>query len=101
MTFDHFNQKNLERKLQSYGPLDNWSYTDWACAAAGEMGETCNLIKKLRRGEEIQIEEVTNEIADVVIYLDLLCSRFGESLGEAIQRKFNIVSKRIGSEVTL
>ncbi len=99
--FDYFSETNLARNDESYGPLDNWSPTDWACAAAGEMGKACNLIKKLRRGEDISTEDITNEIADAVIYLDLLCSRFGVRLSEAVQRKFNIVSERIGSEVKL
>ncbi len=101
LDLDNFSRRNLERCEESFEPLNDWSYTDWACAAAGEMGEACNLIKKLRRGEDIATEDITDELADVMIYLDLLCQRFGERLSVAVKRKFNKVSKRVGSDVFL
>ncbi len=74
--------------------LNSWSETDWACAAAGEMGEMCNFIKKRRRGEDIPLETVGKEMADTVIYIDLLAARMGIDLGMAVRRKFNEVSLR-------
>jgi hypothetical protein len=70
--------------------------TDWACALAGETGEACNLIKKLRRGDAIDTEDIGKELADVVIYADLLAARLGIDLGEAVVQKFNEVSDRYG-----
>ena len=52
-------------------------------------------------GEGAQVVEISHEIADVVIYLDLLAQSYGIDLGTAVRRKFNVVSDRRGSEVTL
>lgn len=69
------------------------------CALAGEVGELCNLIKKLKRGENVPKEELAKEIADVQIYLDLLAARLGVELDNATIEKFNQVSVKRGSTV--
>lgn len=79
--------------------IEEWSPTDWATAMAGEVGEACNLIKKLRRGENVDLTDIAFELADAVIYIDLLCERLGINLGAAIVEKFNIVSTRVHSPV--
>lgn len=83
------------------GNIEDWTPTDWACAVAGETGEMCNLIKKLHRGDEINIEDIADEAADVVIYLDILCQRLSIDLSTAIVNKFNKKSVQIGSKVLL
>jgi|TARA_Y100000310_G_scaffold345664_1_gene467912 NTP pyrophosphatase (non-canonical NTP hydrolase) len=83
-----------------------WTLSDWGVAAAGEMGEACNIIKKLNRyrdglvgnketKEELMVE-LGIEIADIVIYLDLLALAAGIDLGEQVVSKFNAVSKKHG-----
>lgn len=101
LTFWELRLANVRRCDESFHPVEDWSPTDWACAAAGEMGEACNLIKKLRRGEPIERDDIGDEIADTVIYLDLLADRLGISLAAAIKRKFNVVSDRVGSDARL
>lgn len=101
LTFLELRIANIERCEESFHSVEGWSPTDWACAAAGEMGEACNLIKKLRRGEAISTTDIGNEIADTVIYLDLLAARLNISLAAAVKRKFNIVSDRVDSTVKL
>jgi NTP pyrophosphatase (non-canonical NTP hydrolase) len=82
--------------------LDSWSGAQWACALAGEVGELCNLIKKEFRGiDEVPREAIENEIADIQIYLDLLAARYGIDLGAVVVRKFNEVSVKRGSDITL
>ena len=80
--------------------MDSWSHNDWGVAFAGEAGEACNKLKKLRRGDfpsnRFTREMIADEIADTVIYADLLCERLGVSLEEAIVRKFNEVSESAG-----
>lgn len=69
---------------------------------AGECGEACNLIKKLRRGEDVPTEDIAFELADLVIYADLLAERLGIDLGAAVRAKFNFVSEhRAGSDVRI
>lgn len=67
---------------------------------AGEMGETCNAVKKLRRGDG-NVEAVADEIADTIIYADLLCERLGINLEHAIIRKFNRTSLKVKSKIFL
>lgn len=44
---------------------------------------------------------LANECADVAIYLDLLLYQLRRDLGEAVRRKFNRTSDKIGVEVKL
>lgn len=101
LSFNELSFVNSKRCEASFHPIDQWSPTDWACALAGETGEACNLIKKLHRGEDINIEEIGKELADVVIYADLLATRLGLNLGDCVKEKFNEVSDRVGSNIKL
>ncbi len=101
LTFSALSEANRKRTTECFHPIEEWSPTDWACALAGEVGEACNLIKKWRRGEEIDLADVGSELADVVIYADLFCARIGLVLEEVIRHKFNQTSDKIGSDVTL
>lgn len=81
-----------------------WSNSDWAVATAGEIGEACNIVKKLNRvrdgitGNTIEREELqimlAMEMADVAIYLDLWAQHNLIDLASAIRDKFNLVSIR-------
>lgn len=90
--------------------IGDWSVTDWSNAVTGELGETCNAIKKMRRiedqianlnepGRELQTlaearAKIGGELADTLIYLDLLAQRLGFDLGAEVKRKFNETSIR-------
>jgi NTP pyrophosphatase (non-canonical NTP hydrolase) len=84
-----------------------WSGADWATAMAGEMGEACNVVKKLRRNEDgiaaptdpPRTELLYNlgvELADTIIYADLLAQHYGIDLAQHVATKFNVVSDRMG-----
>lgn len=107
--FSELRTANVERCEQVFHRLNDWSATDWACAMAGECGEACNEIKKLRRietgsampGELVTRESIGRELADMVIYADLLAARLGIDLGDAVVKKFNDVSLKRDSNITL
>ncbi len=108
MNFKDLRNLNQERCKQAYHPIEEWSPTDWATACAGEMGEACNLIKKARRisadPEEWPLGHralIGEELADTVIYIDLLCKRLNLVLEDCIRRKFNITSDQVGSNIKL
>lgn len=101
MQLQRFTVANISRCEEMFHHIEEWSLTDWATAMAGECGEACNLIKKIRRGDNIDRRDVGHEIADLVTYADLLCTALGLNLGELLVEKFNIVSKRVGSTVFL
>lgn len=73
----------------------------WDCAVGGETGELLNLIKKRERGDVVDTVDIAYEIADIVIYLDLLCTKMGIDLQKAIVQKFNEVSVKRGSPIML
>lgn len=65
---------------------------------AGEVGEACNVIKKLERerlgikGSRDTAEHLAEELADVVICVDLIAMHLGIDLNNAIRNKFNATS---------
>lgn len=69
---------------------------------AGEVGEACNVIKKLDReqmgikGSRDTVAHLAEELADVVICVDLIASAAGVNLDEAIRDKFNATSEKHG-----
>jgi NTP pyrophosphatase (non-canonical NTP hydrolase) len=104
----HLSQTNLKRCLLWHpNGLEEWSISDWAVAAAGEMGEVCDAVKKMNRardglqGKTSDAEAVGKEIADTVIYLDLLAQRLGFDLADLVEQKFNEVSDREGFDIKL
>ncbi len=109
LDFDTLRKRNVKRCNTAYGPhtLLSWNPLEWAGAMCGEAGEAANIAKKMRRqlGDDPATEELTialgEELADVVIYADLIAARIGIDLGEAVRRKFNIVSERVASEIRL
>lgn len=87
-------------------------------ALAAKNGAACNITKKMNRiwpanqfiknwnkPEDQRMEELAeklaDEIADVVIYADLLAARIGRTLADCVQKKFNEKSREIGSTVLL
>lgn len=122
LTFHHLRNANISRCAKWHGQrqiirqdLDTgitrgmmgWSLSDWYTACSGELGETGNVIKKLNRvrdglvgNQDASLEELRqqlgNEIADTLIYLDLLAASAGIDLSDVVIRKFNEVSDRNG-----
>ena len=82
----------------------DWTPAQWLQAVVGELGEYANKRKKYERGDISYEEfwtEAWKELADVVIYLDLLALQLNIDLGVAVMDKFNEVSERVGSSVRL
>lgn len=69
---------------------------------AGEVGEACNLIKKLDRermghvGSRASVVELTEELADAIICVDLIAMEFDLDLATAVKNKFNKTSIKYG-----
>lgn len=101
MSFEDLRSANERRTERHFHKISEWSPTDWACAFAGETGEACNIVKKMRRGESALLNDLGDEIADAVIYADLLANRVGLSLEDCIRWKFNKTSSKIGSSIRL
>ena len=102
---------SVERCEAYFFPLRAWSVLEWAGAAAGEAGEAANVAKKIRRHEVLcdngkavydaakmakRRQDLGEEVADTIIYLDLLCASEGLDLEQVIRAKFNKVSVEYG-----
>jgi NTP pyrophosphatase (non-canonical NTP hydrolase) len=98
LTFSGLRAGNEARQAH-WGGSDNWTLSDWSNAVAGEVGEACNVVKKIRRVElgtagnkkptEAYYDQLETEIGDVLIYLDLLAAKAGLSLDGCARRAFN------------
>jgi NTP pyrophosphatase (non-canonical NTP hydrolase) len=105
LTFENFRKKNIARMHRWHeAATEKWSGADWGNALAGEVGEACNVIKKIRRidtgtpgkknkGREYYLKALALELADVYCYLDIVADYYDIDLPAAIVEKFNIVSE--------
>lgn len=127
LTFQEMRDANRTRCAQAFHKVEEWSNSDWGNALAGEFGEVaqelleiqnlqlqffaklraCDTIKKQLRqmeGDAAYLElqkKLAKELADVVLYADLLAEAMGVDLGEAVREKFNEVSVKRNSEIRL
>ena len=101
LTFRRLRKANLTRCVKDIRPIESWTPLEWGGSLAGEVGELCNLLKKMRRGSKIKKSDLAHELADVITYADLVAASLDIDLGEAVIEKFNIVSKRWNSKFRL
>jgi NTP pyrophosphatase (non-canonical NTP hydrolase) len=107
MTFAELRTANILRQKQwrrDGAPLPALYFSN---ALGGEAGEVCNVVKKLERerlgypGSRATMEDLADELADVIIYADLLAETCGIDLGRAVSEKFNKTSDKLGFSVRL
>ena len=73
-----------------------------AVELGGEAGEALNVVKKFERqrlgiaGSTATLEELADELADVLICVDLVALTAGIDLEAALVRKFNASSENLG-----
>lgn len=118
LDFGTMSQVNARRAEKWHGPDwlaadDQWTIADWSNAMAGEAGEAANIVKKIRRNECVfesgvparpdaeLYDALADELADVVLYADLLAQKAGIDLGTAVREKFNRKSEEQGFDERL
>jgi NTP pyrophosphatase (non-canonical NTP hydrolase) len=82
----------------------DWSPASWLQAVIGELGEYANLRKKVERGDFTLAQvkkKLGSELADVVIYLDLLAAQLGIDLGEAVMETWNAKADQLNIPMRL
>jgi NTP pyrophosphatase (non-canonical NTP hydrolase) len=102
LNLEKFRELNATRAAEGFKTYKNVPITYWTTALAGEVGELCNMIKKMERvahggidggttytAANIKKADLQEEIGGIAIYLDLLASLLGISLQEAIIETFN------------
>ena len=111
---DDFRALNMDRARNGFRCYDNQPLTYWTTALAGEVGELCNMVKKMQRVErggvdggssytakDITKDMLKEEIGGIAIYLDLMASLLDIDLGEAIRDTFNEKSRKMGYGQTI
>ena len=105
LTFKELREANVERCVRWHPEgIKSWSPADWLTAVTGELGELASLIKMRNRerdglpGNKFSPtkKQIADELADVLIYLDLLAEVLDVDLAAAAISKFNEVSERVG-----
>ena len=78
-----------------------------AVELGGEAGECLNVVKKLERqrlgiaGSTATLDQLADELADVLICVDLVAMAAGVDLEAALVRKFNSASAKLGVETRI
>lgn len=102
-----FREVSVERAKHGFKTYENVPITFFTTALAGEVGELCNLIKKIERekvggldaGSTHKVKDISKkmleeEIGGIFIYLDLLSAILDIDLEQAIITTFNIKSEQ-------
>jgi NTP pyrophosphatase (non-canonical NTP hydrolase) len=113
LTFEEFSKANEARKKQFFKDATaEWSIADAFMAMIGELGETANALKKVRRAELGMLnknaegrqinslddakKQIAGEIGGFMCYLDQLCVQLGLRLEDCIVDEFNKKSAELG-----
>lgn len=106
VTYSNLRSANIARDKEWAGEVD-LSLSFRGNELAGEVGEACNVIKKLDReilglkGSRDTIAHLAEELADVIICADLIAMNAGIDLDAAVAEKFNATSEKVGLKTRL
>jgi len=106
INFHQLRGANLRRN-RLWDPTSKITPLFRATELAGEVGEACNVIKKMEReilglpGSRDTKDHLAEELADVIICVDLLAMAYGIDLGAWVVQKFNQTSRARGFSVEL
>lgn len=106
LDFFQLRHANFERQKE-WDPTSQVSLSFRGVEMAGEVGEACNIIKKLERaqmgivGSKATDEQLAEELADIVICVDLIAAARKIDLGGAVRDKFNATSTKHGFKTVI
>ncbi len=104
--FDTLREANIIRQ-QEWDSGNQISLSYRGNELAGEVGEACNIIKKIDRerigirGSRATKQQLAKELADIVICVDLIAMHEEIDLDEAIRKKFNTTSEKYGLQTRI
>jgi len=106
MMLDVLRKANIERDKE-WAKGQKLSLSFRGNELGGEAGEVCNELKKLDRhrlgiaGGKDDISGLKEELADVLICIDLIAMDFDIDLSEVVKAKFNKTSEKNGLETRI
>lgn len=92
-------QANAQR-MKEWDPTNTITLAYKGNELAGEVGEACNIIKKLERerlglrGSRATKHQLAEELADIIICVDLIAMQLDIALDYAVEQKFNATSDK-------
>lgn len=104
--FSDLRKANIKRD-KFWDPENRMTVAYRGLEMAGEAGEACNVIKKIERellglkGTRASIINLADELADVVICVDLIAMEYDIDLWKAVVNKFNETSVKHSLPVNL
>jgi NTP pyrophosphatase (non-canonical NTP hydrolase) len=106
LSFDTLRKANIERDKE-WNPDKKLTPLFRATELAGEVGEALNVVKKLEReklglvGSRATLEQLRNELADIMICVDLLAMEYGIDMAYGTAIKFNDTSMQRGLHIMI
>jgi NTP pyrophosphatase (non-canonical NTP hydrolase) len=106
LNFEDLRYANVQRNKE-WDPENQFGGSFHGLELAGEVGELCNLVKKLERerlgrpGSRASFMQLAEELADAQICLDKLAMFYSIDLGEATRIKFNATSDKMNLKTRL
>lgn len=94
-------------RQQEWDPNDDITLAYRGNELAGEVGEACNVIKKLERerlglrGSRASTDQLAEELADIIICVDLIAMQAGINLAVSVPEKFNATSRKYNLQCTM
>ena len=111
INFDDLRKANEDRCIEWMGAPPNLKDISFhACELGGEVGEALNICKKIDRyrmnipGKIPPLQGrpmLAEELADVIICVDMIASILDIDLAESVRRKFNATSEKHGFNIKL
>jgi hypothetical protein len=102
LTFQHLHEANKDRFPLIFGcRLHEISLERCTLQVCSETGDLAKLVNRRVCGDAVSDLEILREAADVVIKVDLLVSRMGYELANAVSEQFDNVSDRAATIVRL
>lgn len=104
--YSTLHEANVARQRE-WDPDDRITLAYRGNELAGEIGEACNVIKKLERerlginGSRDTVDHLMEELADGVICASLCAMQVGGNLDAAVEAKFNATSEKMGLKTRL
>lgn len=106
LSFADLREANCERQKE-WDPSNAITEEYRGNELAGEVGEACNIIKKLARqrlglrGSRVTAHDLATELADVIICVDLVAMMFNIDLDQAVRDKFNDTTTKYNLTIKL
>lgn len=101
LTFAELRKTNVARCEDVFWKLHDRAPDRYAAKLAEEGGEVIRASNRIAEFRETRFDNLAEEAADCIIVADLLLARIGRDTAAEVRKKFDAVSAKKGSAITL